>query len=141
MPAALMVLLVDDLDATSADRITAILSAEYSSGVISANADPTKGLVTILARTDAGITVDRLIKLPGQHGFHAREADDDQYKRAESLLGAMGNGAANPEADSNSSQTTEPGALISLADGLEPLQARFNQAKGAIRFIAILSPT
>lgn len=31
--------------------------------------------------------------------------------------------------------------VVSLADSLKPLKARFNEAKGKLRLIAVLSPT
>jgi len=140
--AKLILLEVGEMDDAAAQRIEATLAERFGQGIISARAEPSTRLLTVLARADSAATVATAIDLVGTLGLHAHEASKEAYDEA---VAEIGSGAQSTPATSHDASLAE-GAhlhspLHSLEDSLTPLRARFNEGKGRLRFITLLSPT
>ena len=147
--AELIVLQVDELaEQAVADTLVAALRA--MKGTFLVTADVENKLLRIIAETDGPVTVERLIQYLGLAGYAATEADEEQYRRQEDDLSGLvlevppGGGSipANAEDKADGAPAPRsPVAVVSLAESLEPLRLRFNEAKDKYRFVALLSPT
>jgi len=141
--ATFIVLEVEGMDEAAASRIDSMLAGEYSEGIVSAVADTSTGLLTVLTRADSGMTAGAVIEELGGLGFEAREADEATYASAEpELLAHVLTVPAAGDRDEGASDVPNPDVLLqSLESSLEPLRSRFSEGKGGIRFVALLSPT
>jgi hypothetical protein len=137
--AHLFVLSVDGMDGAAARRIEALLADEFRAGIVSATADPSTELVTMLVRADADVTVGSASELLAGLGFRAREADEAAYAAARSDLASQT--LAIPVTGSSVHPGLGSSSVESLEESLTPLRTRFNGDKGLLRFIALLSPT
>ncbi len=137
--AKLIVLAVDSMDQAAARRIETMLADEYDSGVVSALADPSTKLVTVLARADSDITIAASLDLLEALGLEAREADEAEYEAARASLASRT--LAIPVSGGSAIDGAAQTCVQSLEASLTSLRSRFNADQGKLRFIALLSPT
>ncbi len=134
--------------ANNADAEAVAAALRAMKGAIRVSADAEGKLVSVLTKADGPLTAERVTQYLSLAGYEAREGTPQEYQTAEKEL--QGNVLAIP-ADAvltegaidlaSPSERISPPELISLADSLEPLRARFNDAKDKVRFVALLSPT
>jgi hypothetical protein len=138
-----IVLEVERLDEPAARRVEAMLADKYSEGIISAVANPSTKLGTILASADSDITVASALDLVEALGFQTREGNEAAYEAAEADLCSwtLTIPVADAHVDGPLDGRGAYSTLQSLEASLDPLRNRFNQDRGRLRFIALLSPT
>ncbi len=142
--AKLLVLAVPGMDEAAAQRVEQALADRFADGLVAAVANRRNGLVTILARPDAGFTEADALDLFQTLGLDAREASQEERQAAQAALASeilvipAARASSGPPAGEGSA-TGFP--LQALDESVAPLRKRFNDARGKLRFIAVLSPT
>jgi hypothetical protein len=134
--AKLIVLRAPDAGDTELGKMAAALGA--MKGVIRAAPHASEKCVSILARMDSPVTVDRAKRYLELAGYHVEEADEAAIQSAPPDASGACCASSAPAAE-----TSKAPALAELNDlkrSLDVLRERFNADKDRPRIVALLSP-
>jgi len=141
--AKLIVLRAPDAGETELGKMAAALGA--MKGVIRAAPHAAEKCVSILAKMDSPITVDRAMRYLELAGYHVQEADDATIDRLQAAIrsappAAGGACCASSAPAAGTSKAPAVAELNDLNGSLEMLRERFNADKDRPRIVALLSP-